>query len=564
MKIADYIVDTLIEKGVTDVFGVPGGSVLDFVYALDRRKKEIALRLNYHEQASAFAACGYAQITGKPGVAYGTKGPGFTNMLTGIADAHHNSIPALFITAHGAPTPDGLRFENVQEIDTVGMTAKITKYAARVTDPRDARAQINRAFEQMLSGRKGAVMLDFATSVFQSEIDAEASATPAPPAAYDSLDTIVATIQAEIEKARRPVLLIGDGINQSGTQSLLEKLVQNARVPVLSSRFAQDVIPGSEYYFGAIGSHATRYSNFVLSKCDLAVALGNRMAYNPNSKSFGAYARRTRTIRVDIDKAELGRQLPNMANFHADLKTLMPALAKITWQATTPAGQDWLKTCNELKNALFQCDTDYPVTAISEIIKSTANDAVLVSDVGNNEMWLSRAYACSGCANRILFSNNFGSLGCSLPKAIGAWHASRKRVICFAGDMGFMMNSQELQFIARENLPMTVVILNTRSSAMIREAQRKKGYAHNVHTTPESGYSVPAFDGIARAFGIPYFGMEPGKPVEAGHIPKDRPAIVEIPIDPGQDVLPFLPAGRPFQDFDPRLPRETHEHLDAI
>ena len=146
MKTADYIVDFLAKNGVTSVFGLPGGSVLDFLYALDRRRAGITPRLTYHEQAAAFAACGYAQAHGKPGVAYSTKGPGFTNMITGIADAHHNSIPVLFVTAHGNPTPPGLRFGDAQELDTVRMVAGITKYAARVDAPEDIPGQMERAW----------------------------------------------------------------------------------------------------------------------------------------------------------------------------------------------------------------------------------------------------------------------------------------------------------------------------------------------------------------------------------------------------------------------------------
>jgi acetolactate synthase-1/2/3 large subunit len=226
------------------------------------------------------------------------------------------------------------------------------------------------------------------------------------------------------------------------------------------------------------------------------------------------------------------------------------------------ASREWIAACKRLKETLWHHDTEYPVTAIAGIIKGAGEDAVLVSDVGNNEMWLSRAFVYSGRANRILYSNNFGSLGCALPKAIGAHYATGRRVICFAGDLGIQMNMQELQTASHEKLPITMVILNTSSSAMIRERQKRKGYAHYVHTTTDSGYSIPDFKAVAQSYDIPHVVVDEHAENVSSLPP--GPTIIEMRINPQLDVMPLLPKENTCQDFIPPLPREQYETLDNI
>jgi acetolactate synthase-1/2/3 large subunit len=565
MKVADYIVNFLVRRGVTDVFGLPGGVVLDFLQALDRKKSEITPRLNYHEQASAFAACGYAQTSATFGVAYATKGPGFTNMVTGIADAYHNSIPVLFITAHGSPTSANLRFEETQKLDSVHLVSKITKYAAYVTNVQNLDLHLERACAQMLSGRRGPALLDFSPSLFQLEVeDRSSNSSKIEQMDMDSVPVpdIIAAIQSRLEKSLRPIILIGDGINQTGTRHFLEKIVTNLQIPVLSSRFAQDVIPNSRYYFGHIGSHGTRHSNFILSKCDFVLALGNRCSFNPKSKSFLSFANKAKKIRVDCDKGELTRSLPETQGFLANLSVAMPTLAEVTWPNSVRP--EWLNVCDELKRILSHHDIEYPVMTIANFMKKIDDDVVLVSDVGNNEMWLSHAYLLSGKTNRILYSNNFGSLGCSLPKAMGVYYATRKRVICFAGDLGIQMNFQELQQLVVDCLPITIVIINTHSSAMIKDAQRKKGYINYPHTTQENGYSIVDFRKLAGALSLPYFFFESNSNIDRSVFPVDKPCIVEFSVDAELNLLPFLPQENACQDFYPLLPRDLYEYLDQI
>jgi acetolactate synthase-1/2/3 large subunit len=562
MKISDYIVGFLIEKGITDVFGIPGGVVLDFLYALEKKKGEISVHLNYHEQSSAFAACGYAQVSGKLGVAYATKGPGFTNLVTAIADSYHNSVPVFYITAHSSiKTPEGMRFEQIQELDTVQIAKSITKYAVRLTEPEDIPRQLEDAYQMALSGRPGPVLLDFWTNLFKDDIQIGIiKAEQYKDISFDSNEKIIAAIEVSVGISKRPVLLIGDGIRQSCSWEPLKKLVEKLQIPVISSRSAQDIIPDSKYYYGYIGSHGIRYSNFIVSKCDLVIALGNRVAYDPHSESFAEFTRQARIIRIDIDKNEFKRELPNTINFYADLKTLMPLFAEKAWHQVTH--KEWIQVCDELKNILYSYDTGYPVSAITEILKKTNEAMVITSDVGNNEMWLARAYTFSGSINRILYSNNFGTLGCSLPKAIGAYYASGKRVMCFTGDQGIQFNLQELQYIVHEKLPIYIIILNNESSGMIRERQKASAFPYYVHTTIKSGYSAPDFKAIADTFSIPYYEINEKNGCFDGLFMKDGPVVLEIKINEAIDVLPILPKRCPCQDFEPQLDRTLFNYLN--
>jgi acetolactate synthase-1/2/3 large subunit len=380
----------------------------------------------------------------------------------------------------------------------------------------------------------------------------------------DNIEKTSEEIRVALNKAERPVLLIGDGIHQSGTGNYLMNLIEKLKIPVLSSRFAQDIAAGSKYYFGFIGSHATRYSNFVLSKCDLVIALGNRLAYDPSSESFGNFTRHCKVMRVDIDSAEFSRNLSNVLNYHVDIKQLLPFLTNALQDSKTYNG--WIDTCITLKNKLFLCDTDYPVETISRIIKQSNSTMVITSDVGKNELWLARAYALAGGTNRVLYSKSLGASGSSLPKAIGAYYTTNNRVICFTGDVGFQMNIQELQLIAHENLPITIVLLNNFSSGMIRDEQEYKFNSHFVHSTPDSGYSAPDFHAIARAYSIPFNSFSEGDilPMAACLFPEKGPNIIELKINEKTNVLPKLPKGRSCQDFDPRLDQEIYEYLNNL
>jgi len=571
MKVSDYIVNFLIEKGVTDVFGMPGGVVLGFLDSMGKRSGEIKVHLNYNEQASAFAACGYAQASGKLSAAYATRGPGIANMITGIVESFYDSLPVFFITAHShKETLSGadIRFEQNQEFNTVKMLSSVTKYVVNIERPDDVRYELEKAYHLAVNGRPGPVLIDFLTSVLNGDIAPESEwfFIPDEPVADESSsnEAIIDCIKRELGKAKRPVLLIGDGIRLSDTGEYLRKFVHRWNIPVLSSRFSQDIIPISPNYYGYIGSRGTRYGNFILSKCDLIISLGNRLMFKPDSKSFGVITGRAKVIRIDGDKNEFLRKIPNTECFVCDLKNLMPALADsdINW----PDNTGWGAVCKELKDNLYAHDTGFPVNAVSEILKRTPRRMVITSDVGNNELWLSKAYAFSGALNRLLFSKSFGTLGCSLPKAIGAYYSTRNRVLCFTGDQGLQMNMQELQLVAKENLPISIILLNNSASGMIRDEQERRFDSRFLCTTADSGYGAPNFKKLAEAFGINYIYCDGNiNDAVSTRINNDTgPVLVEISLKESACPLPHLPAGNAMQNLVPEISKELYERFDKL
>jgi acetolactate synthase-1/2/3 large subunit len=558
MKASEYIADYLIRHGVTDAFGIPGGVVLELLYALDARRDEIAPHLCYHEQSAGFAACGYAQAGGRLGVAYATKGPGFTNLLTPMADAYCDSLPVLFLTAHSAALNSDMRVMNDQEIDTVSMAKNITKFAARIDDAASFQETFEQACRMAMSGRKGPVFLDISTAVLKSQIDIECIDEPhVADSGNEIIPAVVSDIADSIRSASRPVILIGDGINQSQLQDEFRKLIEMLRIPVLSSRFSHDVACASPYYFGYVGSRAIRSANFILSKADLVVALGNRMHYPVKSESFSRVTNRAKVIRVEIDETEFNREVMNAVNYCADISDVVAALNGGNHCYGSHA--EWLSVCNTLKAELCSEDVNPCVEAIASILRRLSPDTNVVNDVGNNEFFVSRASVLTELPNRVMYSKSFGALGCGLGKAIGVHYATHSPVACIVGDQGLQMNIQELQFIAQHHLPIAVVLINNQSSGMIKDREKLAGYAYSLHTTSDSGYANPDFKTIAKGYGVAYKTLE-----ELSDISIQEPLFIEVAVDENLMLTPTLPRGAECQDLYPQIDRRKYDYLNSL
>ena len=564
MRADDWIVDYLVKKGVTDVFGIPGVVVMDFLYAMDRRKPELTPHLSYHEQGGAFAACGYAQSTGKLGVAYGTRGPGMTNMITAIADAYYDSIPVMFFTAHSSTElkPD-MRVLNNQEIDTVSLVEKVTKKAVRIDTLEYLQREVMEAYHQATTGRKGPVFLDIFSGLFGREVENVEDLTVDQAASKTAAAAAAAEIEVRIKTAKRPVLLVGSGTHYGASPELIRKVAAKYGLPILSSRSAQDVVPDSSEYFGFIGSRATRYSNFILSKADLIIAIGNRMAFPTQSKSFRPVVENAFTIRVDVDSSEFIRPVPNSVGFTADASDVLYEMMNRNLHY---AGvQDWLDVCRELKQTLNRWDEIPVISRIMSIIENSNPGSALVCDVGNHSFWVTSAHAYSGRSNRILYSGSFGTLGCALPKAIGACYSTGHPSVCFVGDQGLQMNIQELQYISSNRLPMTIVVLNNYSSGMIMEREIAKHGDYLVHTTTDSGYSYPNYEAIAKAYQIEYRRVDAMNMDEPLNVVLGKlPLMLELMVNKDTALNPNLPQGKACQDLAPALPRELYDRLNQL
>ena len=550
---AEFLVDHLVKLGVTDVFGIPGGVVLDFLYELDRRE-DISAHLSFHEQCAGFAASGYAQLSGKLCVAYATKGPGITNLLTPVADAYSDGNPVLIVTAHSEKSIDKtVRFTGEQELDTIDIFKSVTKYAVRIDSAAAFEFEVKKACNIAIEGRKGPVLIDVLSSVFSENIpDIKSPENVMPSEPVSSTDYII----ERLKTSRRPVFLIGDGIHQSAAESKMRELAEKTNIPVLSSRCSEDVMPTSDMYFGYIGSHGTRYANFILSKADLIIALGNRLAFPINSASFKPIYENAEIIRIEYDESEAKRHIPNSKCFIENVSDTVGELLNRRICYIDP--DSWISICKRLKKELFEADINAPTRIISEAFKAISDDVTIVNDVGNNEFWSSRAYIHAGISNRALYSKCFGALGCSLGKSIGAYYAGKAPVLCITGDQGLQLNSQELQFIGMHRLPIAILLINNVSSGMIKDRENSR-YGRFVHTTQGSGYGTPDFKKLAEAYGIEHKVYTPEIFVNI-----DRPILVEAMIDEDIALEPNLPRGNGCQNLAPELDKTLFDELDKL
>lgn len=555
MIFSDHLVNELIKQGTYDAFGIPGGVVLKLLAAMKRAEPAFTPHLCYHEQDAGFAALGYAQAGGKLGVAYATRGPGITNMVTCIAEAYQESLPVLFITAHGRRTQDNVRFNQNQELDIVSAVSGFAKFAANAETPDEAAVLLKKAMNIAVSGRKGPVLLDFAAAVFDKEVSVLPEECDAP---INNADAAAVCKAAELlSSAKRPLLLIGDGLRYFPKERLREA-VDKLGIPVLSSRGSQDLLGGSPNYFGYIGSHGVRYSNFILSKADLIIAVGNRMAFPFDSASFSPIIKNARILRVDIDENELSRKIDRGITCCADAGTFLTELSKNPLLGADYS--DWAKICQIIKNTLYEYDITVPVVKLTDLFqKCTDSNYIFVSDVGNNEFWFSRAYEYIRPAGSIVCSKNFGTLGSALGRAIGAHYATHKTVICTIGDQGFQYNLQELQFISANSLPIKIIIMDNQCSGMIYDHESKVLAGKYIHVYKENDYSTPDFKEISQAYGIRF--MEDETSVTDA-LTDVNPLVFRISYSKDERLTPNIPQGKLCQDMEPFIERNLFEALN--
>ena len=562
MKVAEAIVDTLSELGVRDAFGIPGGVILELLYAM-RAKEGFSPHLCYHEQDAGFAACGYAQAGGALGVAYATRGPGFTNLITPIADAFCDSIPTLFLTAHAADCPPvGMRILHDQELDTCEIVRSITKFAARIDTQEEFATLFPKALQTALDGRKGPVFLDLSARLLHEDVDASkfnARVNGEEGRPDGSFGELVSALAA----ARRPVVLIGDGLNGPRTVVDVRKQLAKLPLPILSSRCGHALAGGVENYFGYVGSHGIRTANFILSKADLIVSLGNRLNFPLCSESFAEVFCHAGLIRVEIDEAEFRREIPNSTCIRADAVRALEHLSSHVGELGNHA--DWMEVCRTLESRLHREDVNAVVESLSRLLSNIPPDAVVVSDVGNCEFFLSRAAVLAGSQNPFLYSKSFGALGCALGKSIGAYYATRKPVVCVVGDQGFQMNVQELQHIATNRLPIAVVVVNNGISGMMRDREMAL-YGERLHVDQASGYAAPDLNAQAMAYGLRYddFGCMDERILDFMSSADVLPRVIGLRIDEAIELVPCLSRGSRCQNLWPPLSGDLYGMLNGL
>ncbi len=479
---SEIIIECLKEQGVDTVFGYPGGSILNVYDELYKHRNEIKHVLTSHEQGASHAADGYARSTGKVGVCFATSGPGATNLVTGIATAYMDSVPMVALTCN--VTVPLLGKDSFQEIDIAGITTPITKHNFIVKDITKLADTIRRAFQIARKGRPGPVLVDIPKDVTAEKT--EFSTMP-----VDLVERYTNTITPEaldtavqlLQKAERPYIFVGGGAVISGASSELEEFIRKMHAPVCDTLMGKGAFDGEhELYTGMLGMHGTKTSNLGVSECDLLVAIGTRFSDRVigNAAKFASQAK---ILQFDIDPVEVNKNIVVDASVIGDVKEI---LSRINRKLNQQNHDDWVAHILEYRE---KYPLSYPAEGLSgpymieEIYRQTKGDALIVTEVGQHQMWAAQYYRYKK-PRTFITSGGLGTMGYGLGAAIGAKLANpEKCVINVAGDGCFRMNMNELATAARQKLPIIEVIMNNHVLGMVRQWQTlfyEKNYSATV------------------------------------------------------------------------------------
>ena len=542
---SELVLETLRDLGIDTIFGYPGGAVLPLYDAI-YNFKGIRHILGRHEQGCLHEAEGYAKSTGKLGVAVVTSGPGATNAITGIADAMSDSVPLLVFTGQVARA--GIGKDAFQEADIVGITMPITKYNYQVRETADIPRVITEAVHIATTGRPGPVVIDLPKDVSALETDFVYSSEIDLPSYQPTLEPNemqIKKILKQLSKAKKPVLLAGGGISYAEAAAELNEFAERYQIPVVTSLLGQGTIATSHPLFlGMGGMHGSFAANIAMTEADFMISIGcrfdDRLTGNPKT-----FAKNAKVAHIDIDPAEIGKIIAVDIPVVGDAKkALQQLLAEPIVRNNT---EKWIEKVTKDKNRVRSYDKKervvQPQAVIERIGELTKSDAIVVTDVGQHQMWTAQYYPYQN-ERQLVTSGGLGTMGFGVPAAIGAKIANPdKEVVLFVGDGGFQMTNQELAILNIYKIPIKVIMLNNHSLGMVRQWQE----AFYDGRTSESVFdSLPDFQLMAQAYGIKNYKFDNPETLEKDLevIKEDAPMFIEVDISRKEHVLPMVPAGK--------------------
>ncbi|HEU7765511.1 TPA: acetolactate synthase large subunit [Streptococcus pneumoniae] len=542
---SDLVLETLRDLGVDTIFGYPGGAVLPFYDAI-YNFKGIRHILGRHEQGCLHEAEGYAKSTGKLGVAVVTSGPGATNAITGIADAMSDSVPLLVFTGQVARA--GIGKDAFQEADIVGITMPITKYNYQVRETADIPRIITEAVHIVTTGRPGPVVIDLPKDISALETDFIYSPEVNLPSYQPTLepnDMQIKKILKQLSKAKKPVLLAGGGISYAEAATELNEFAERYQIPVVTSLLGQGTIATSHPLFlGMGGMHGSFAANIAMTEADFMISIGSRFddRLTGNPKTF---AKNAKVAHIDIDPAEIGKIISADIPVVGDAKkALQMLLAEPTVHNNT---EKWIEKVTKDKNRVRSYDKKervvQPQAVIERIGELTNGDAIVVTDVGQHQMWTAQYYPYQN-ERQLVTSGGLGTMGFGIPAAIGAKIANPdKEVVLFVGDGGFQMTNQELAILNIYKVPIKVVMLNNHSLGMVRQWQES---FYEGRTSESVFDTLPDFQLMAQAYGIKNYKFDNPETLaqDLEVITEDVPMLIEVDISRKEQVLPMVPAGK--------------------
>ena len=547
---SEIVIECLKEQGVDTVFGYPGGTILNIYDELYKHSDEIHHILTSHEQGAAHAADGYARSTGKVGVCFATSGPGATNLVTGIATAFMDSVPVVAVTCNvGVPL---LGKDSFQEVDIAGVVMPITKHSFIVKDVTKLAKTLRRAFAIAKSGRPGPVLVDITK-------DVTAAKTEYTKVEPKEIKPFVSEIKEEdlekavemIQEAKRPFIFVGGGAVAADAWKEVRELAHKIQAPVTDSLMGKGVFDGEdELYTGMLGMHGTKASNLGVTKCDLLITIGARFSdrVTGNTRNF---ARNAKVLQIDVDATEINKNILVDCSVLGDAKVI---LQKLNEKISEKEHKEWIETIEELKEKYPLRYNQEGLTGpavIEELYRQTKGDAIIVTEVGQHQMWAAQYYKYK-MPRRFLSSGGLGTMGYGLGAAIGAKTANPDKVVInVAGDGCFRMNMNEIATATRNNMPLIQVVINNHVLGMVRQWQTLF-YDHRYSNTVLN--DKVDFVKLAEAMGA--VGIRVTKKEELADAIKkaielNTTVVLDCINDSDDKVFPMVPAGANIEDaFD--------------
>ena len=545
---SEIVIECLKEQGVDTVFGYPGGAILNIYDALYKHP-EIRHMLTSHEQGASHAADGYARSTGSVGVCFATSGPGATNLVTGIATAYMDSSPIVAITCN--VTLPLLGKDSFQEVDITGITLPITKYSFIVKDVKKLAATIRRAFKIAKSGRPGPVLVDITKDVTAAVCDYVPREPEKIAPVNNFTDEDIEKALQLLKSAQKPCIIAGGGVVISGASEELAAFARKLQAPVCCTLMGQGALDQyDEHYMGMVGMHGTKAANFCVTESDLLIVIGGRFSdrWTGNTAKFGGGAK---LLQIDIDDAEVNKNVRVMAQVTGDARTV---LRKLIARMDPVRHEEWFEHAERMTDM-------YPLSYNKELLtgpwvietidRMTPDDTIIVTEVGQHQMWAAQYYKYKA-PRTFISSGGLGTMGFGLGAAIGAQAANPDKVVInVAGDGCFRMNMNELATISREELPVIEVILNNHVLGMVRQWQNLyygKRYSATVLNDKAD------FCKIAEGMGVDAYKVTTKEEFEKAlekALADRKPALIEVLIDQDDMVFPMCSPGAPLENtFD--------------
>ncbi len=547
---AEIVIQCLKEQGVDTVFGYPGGAILNIYDALYKHQDEITHILTSHEQGASHAADGYARATGKVGVCLATSGPGATNLVTGIATAQMDSVPVVAITCNVGVSLLGK--DSFQEIDIAGVTMPITKYNFIVKDVNKLAGVIRRAFTIARTGRPGPVLVDITKDVTAAECEYEYKEMEAVGPQVDTISEDAMDRAVElIRNSQKPFIFAGGGAVIAGASDELKAFAHKIQAPVADSLMGKGAFDGTDpLYTGMVGMHGTKASNFGFTECDLLVVVGARFSDRVTGNA-SKFAPNAKILQIDVDSAEINKNIKTYAHIIGDAKVV---LRRLNARLDPMNHDEWIMHIDRLKD-MYPLRYDKSCLTgpfiMEKIYELTGGDAIITTEVGQNQMWAAQYYQYKA-PRTLITSGGLGTMGYGLGAALGAKMGCKdKLVVNIAGDGCFRMNMNELATATRYNIPFIEVIMNNHVLGMVRQWQNLfygKRYSHTVLN------DTVDFVKLAEAMGAKAYRVEKKEdfePVFKEAVALNIPVVIDCQIPSDDKVFPMVSPGAPISDaFD--------------